>query len=112
MVGGGGESRIEPSSSGIPRVRIEDIRDPARVVVDPDRSRWWVGSTREGEVVTAGTSRRVAEFLGAEEAITWVCGAALGEGRRCQRQDRFRWDSAPILPTSTGCFFTGHTGNP
>ena len=57
-------------------------------MVDPERSRFWVSDSREGEVLRVGVQQRVTEFVGKEEVISWRCGAALGGGGLCQRQDR------------------------
>jgi len=73
-----------------PKIRLEDVREPTRMVVDPEKSRFWVSDNREGEIVQVGKPQRVAEFVGKEEEITWVCGAPLGDGKLCPRQDRKR----------------------
>ena len=67
---------------------MEDLREPAVLVVDPERSRFWVSDSREGEVLRVGVQQRVTEFVGKEEVISWRCGAALQGGGLCQRQDR------------------------
>jgi len=73
-----------------PKIRLEDVREPTRMVVDPEKSRFWVSDNREGEIVQVGKPQHVAEFVGKEEEITWVCGAPLTDGKLCSRQDRKR----------------------
>merc|ERR1719400_1186504 len=71
-----------------PKVRLEDLQEPTRMTVDPEKSRFWVSDTREGEVVSMGVVKRVVALETKEEPITWQCGAPLSEGKLCKRQDR------------------------
>ena len=71
-----------------PKVRLEDLQEPTRMTVDPDKSRFWVSDTREGEVVSVGSVQRVVALETKEEPITWECGAPLPGGKLCKRQDR------------------------
>ena len=74
--------------SKVPKVRLEDLQEPTRMTVDPEKSRFWVSDTREGEVVSMGVVKRVVALETKEEPITWQCGAPLTEGKLCKRQDR------------------------
>ena len=74
--------------SKVPIVRLEDLQEPTRMTVDPEKSRFWVSDTREGEVVSMGVVKRVVALETKEEPITWQCGAPLSEGKLCKRQDR------------------------
>ena len=74
--------------SKVPMVRLEDLQEPTRMTVDPEKSRFWVSDTREGEVVSMGVVKRVVALETKEEPITWQCGAPLTEGKLCKRQDR------------------------
>ena len=71
-----------------PKVRLEDLQEPTRMTVDPEKSRFWVSDTREGEVVSVGSVQRVVALETKEEPITWECGAPLPGGKLCKRQDR------------------------
>ena len=77
-----------PEGSNIPRLRLEDLQEPTRMTVDPEKSRFWVSDTREGEVVSTGSVTRVVAFQTREDPITWECGAPLPGGKLCKRQDR------------------------
>jgi len=77
-----------PEDSKVPRVRLEDLQEPTRMTVDPEKSRFWVSDTREGEVVSTGSVKRVVALETKEEPITWECGAPLPGGKLCKRQDR------------------------
>ena len=54
------------------------------MTVDPEKSRFWVSDTREGEVVSVGSVQRVVALETKEEPITWECGAPL-PGGNCAR---------------------------
>ena len=77
-----------PEGSQVPRLRLEDLQEPTRMTVDPEKSRFWVSDTREGEVVSTGSVTRVVAFQTREDPITWECGAPLPGGKLCKRQDR------------------------
>ena len=77
-----------PEESKVPRVRLEDLQEPTRMTVDPEKSRFWVSDTREGEVVSTGSVKRVVALETKEDPITWECGAPLPGGKLCKRQDR------------------------
>ena len=78
----------QPEDPKVPRVRLEDLQEPTRMTVDPEKSRFWVSDTREGEVVSMGSVKRVVALETKEEPITWECGAPLPGGKLCKRQDR------------------------
>ena len=48
----------------IPRVRLEDLKEPDRMTVDPDKSRFWVSDHREGKQLVVGTTQKISEFIG------------------------------------------------
>ena len=81
-------SSDQPEDSKVPRVRLEDLQEPTRMTVDPEKSRFWVSDTREGEVVSTGSVKRVVALETKEDPITWECGAPLPGGKLCRRQDR------------------------
>jgi len=75
------------SSSSIPR--LEDVKFPDRMIVDPDKSRFWVSDGREGEIVSVGDIQRVSEFVSSAEAKPGLmCGATLPSGGLCPRRDK------------------------
>jgi len=78
------------SSGAVPLVRLEDITEPDRMVVDPDRSRFWVSDHREGAVIPVGRSQRVTALPGNSEPVVWSCRAPLPSGSLCPRRDRVR----------------------
>jgi len=82
------DSSDQPEDSKVPRVRLEDLQEPTRMTVDPEKSRFWVSDTREGEVVSTGSVKRVVALETKEDPITWECGAPLPGGKLCKRQDR------------------------
>jgi len=81
-----------PGSSGvsIPRIRLKDIQEPDRMMVDPEKSRFWVSDNREGEVLSVGSTQVVSEFAGSEEPVKWSCRAKLASGKLCPRMDRVK----------------------
>jgi len=79
---------LPEEESKVPRVRLEDLQEPTRMTVDPEKSRFWVSDTREGEVVSTGSVKRVVALETKEDPITWECGAPLPGGKLCKRQDR------------------------
>merc|ERR1711879_251838 len=48
----------------IPQVRLEDLIEPDRMSVDPDKSRFWVSDNREGEQLVVGTTQKISQFVG------------------------------------------------
>lgn len=78
------------SSSVIPR--LEDLQVPDQMIVDPDKSRFWVSDGREGEIVSVGHLQRVSEFLCPAEPQPGLsmCGARLASGKLCPRRDKVR----------------------
>ena len=78
------------SSSSIPR--LEDVQFPTEMVVDPDKSRFWVSDGREGEIVSVGGIQRVTEFVGSHGSPADLprCGARLPSGGVCPRRDKVK----------------------
>ena len=54
----------DDDSQSIPRVRLEDLKEPDRMTVDPDKSRFWVSDNREGKQLIVGTTQKISEFIG------------------------------------------------
>ena len=77
-------------SSGIPR--LEDLQMPDQMIVDPDKSRFWVSDGREGEVVSVGRLQRVSQFLPPTDPQPALrkCGATLPNGQLCPRRGKVR----------------------
>ena len=57
-------SCYDDDSQSIPRVRLEDLKEPDRMTVDPDKSRFWVSDHREGKQLIVGTTQKISEFIG------------------------------------------------
>ena len=58
------DDRAGPSTSSTSVIpRLEDLQVPDQMIVDPDKSRFWVSDGREGEIVSVGRLQRVSEFL-------------------------------------------------
>jgi len=86
-------SEPTPGSSGeniIPKIRLNDIQEPDRMIVDPERSRFWVSDHREGEVVSVGSTQIVSQFAGTSEPVKWSCRAKLSSGKLCPRKDKVK----------------------
>lgn len=84
----------------IPRVRLADLVTPQVVEVDGERTSVWLNGSRAGQtfVINPGV-KRVIEFSGKFQPVTWRCGAPLPSGQLCPRQDRFRCPlHGPIVP--------------
>lgn len=82
-----------PGSSGsvlIPKIRLKDIQEPDRMVVDPEKSRFWISDNREGQVLSIGSAQVVSEFGGTAEPVKWTCRAKLTSGSLCPRMDRVK----------------------
>ena len=58
------DSSCDDDSKSIPRVRLEDLKEPDRMTVDPDKSRFWVSDHREGKQLVVGTTQKISEFIG------------------------------------------------
>jgi len=87
------DSEPVPGSSGesiIPKIRLNDIQEPNRMIVDPERSRFWVSDHREGEVVSVGSTQIVSQFAGTSEPVKWSCRAKLSSGKLCPRKDKVK----------------------
>jgi len=87
------DSEPVPGSSGesiIPKIRLNDIQEPDRMIVDPERSRFWVSDHREGEVVSVGSTQIVSQFAGTSEPVKWSCRAKLSSGKLCPRKDKVK----------------------
>ena len=54
----------DDDDKSIPRVRLEDLKEPDRMTVDPDKSRFWVSDHREGKQLVVGTTQKISEFIG------------------------------------------------
>lgn len=54
----------DDGGNSIPRVRLEDLKEPDRMTVDPDKSRFWVSDHREGKQLIVGTTQKISEFIG------------------------------------------------
>ena len=74
----------------IPKIRLNDIQEPDRMIVDPERSRFWVSDHREGEVVSVGSAQVVSQFAGTSEPVKWSCRAKLISGKLCPRKDKVK----------------------
>jgi len=82
-----------PGTSGlnnVPTVKLNNLQEPDTMVVDPEKSRFWVSDHREGEVLTMGSTRIVSEFSGSLQPIKWTCRATMANGKLCPRMDRFK----------------------
>jgi len=85
--------RQMPGTSGlnnVPTVKLKNLQEPDKMVVDPEKSRFWVSDHREGEVLTMGSTRIVSEFSGSMQPIKWTCRAKMSNGMLCPRMDRFK----------------------
>lgn len=78
------------SSSKVPKIRLEDLKEPDSMVVDPEKSRFWVSDHREGQVMSIGCTQRVAEFNEKSIPVKWSCRAKLTSGNLCPRMDRIK----------------------
>lgn len=58
------DTSCEDDDKTIPRVRLEDLKEPDRMTVDPDKSRFWVSDHREGKQLVVGTTQKISEFIG------------------------------------------------
>ena len=74
----------------MPQVRLADLTEPDRMIVDPDKSRFWVSDHREGEEIFVGAPQKITEFAGEAAPVRWRCRAALPSGALCPRMDRVR----------------------
>jgi len=61
----------------IPRVRLEDLKEPDRMTVDPDKSRFWVSDHREGKQLIVGTTQKISEFIGDWKPDTSASGSSV-----------------------------------
>jgi len=88
--------------SNIPVLKLSDLTVPDRMIVDPERSRFWVSDHREGQVLEVGTTSRVSEFVGEYQPVTKSCRAPLGNGNLCPRMDRTKCPlHGPIIPRNS-----------
>merc|ERR1712200_77940 len=62
------------------------------MVVDPDKSRFWVSDGREGEILSVGQLQRVSQLVSpaSPQPALQRCGARLPSGKLCPRQDKVR----------------------
>jgi len=91
--GDGENSNPTPGSSGsisVPKISLKDIQEPDRMIVDPEKSRFWVSDHREGQVLSMGSTKVVSEFSGTSEPVKWSCRAKLASGKLCPRMDRVK----------------------
>jgi hypothetical protein len=72
------------------KICLKDIQEPDRMIVDPEKSRFWVSDHREGQVLSMGSTKVVSEFSGTPEPIKWSCRAKLASGKLCPRMDRVK----------------------
>ena len=77
-------------SSAVPQVRLADLTEPDRMIVDPDKSRFWVSDHREGEEIFVGAPQKITEFAGEAAPVRWRCRVVLPSGALCPRMDRVR----------------------
>ena len=61
------------SKAEIPKVRLENIKEPDRLIVDPEKSRFWVSDHREGQEISFGSTQTISEFVGEVEPVKWSC---------------------------------------
>ena len=90
-------------SSRIPR--LEDVQFPDQMIVDPDKSRFWVSDGREGEIVSVGRLQRVSQFVSPPEPqpVVRQCGVELPSGKLCPRRDKVKCPlHGAILPDNEG----------
>jgi len=76
------------SKSEVPKVRLENIKEPDRLIVDPEKSRFWVSDHREGQEISFGSTQTISEFVGEIEPVKWSCRVKLQSGELCPRMDR------------------------
>lgn len=77
-------------SSSVPKLSLKDIQEPDRMIVDPEKSRFWVSDHREGQILSMGSTKVVSEFGGTAEPVKWSCRAKLASGKLCPRMDRVK----------------------
>ncbi len=69
-------------------------REPQKVLVDPEKLRFWGSSSSqaEGEMEVPGSqeTRRKIDFSGRFEPVEWSCRAPLPSGKLCPRRDRVK----------------------
>lgn len=78
------------SDSSVPCVRLEDLQEPDRMIVDPDKSRFWVSDHREGQELFVGATQKISEFAGKCLPVKWSCRVKLASGGLCPRMDRIK----------------------
>jgi len=50
------------------QVRLADLTEPDRMIVDPDKSRFWVSDHREGEEIFVGAPQKITESTSSQSA--------------------------------------------
>jgi len=80
------------SSEGVsvPKIRLEDLTEPDKMIVDPDKSRFWVSDNREGQEIFVGKPQKISEFIGESVPVTRSCRVKLPSGSLCPRMDRVK----------------------
>ncbi len=92
-------AKDDSSSSFAPRIRFDadlynwgEKRKERRVLVDPEKLRFWGSSAQdtEGEIAVPGSAdnARSIDFSGQFRPVEWSCRAPLPSGRLCPRRDR------------------------
>jgi len=76
------------SKTDIPKVKLENLIEPDRIIVDPEKSRFWVSDHREGQEIFVGNTQTISEFVGDVEPVKWSCRVKLPSGELCPRMDR------------------------
>merc|ERR1712130_354670 len=87
-----GLERSPASSKGktdIPKVK-KNLIEPDRIIVDPEKSRFWVSDHREGQEIFVGNTQTISEFVGEVEPVKWSCRVKLPSGELCPRMDRHK----------------------
>ena len=74
----------------MPKIRLEDLTEPDKMIVDPDKSRFWVSDNREGQEIFVGKPQKISEFIGESVPVTRSCRVKLASGSLCPRMDRVK----------------------
>ena len=74
----------------VPKIRLEDLTEPDKMIVDPDKSRFWVSDNREGQEIFVGKPQKISEFIGESVPVTRSCRVKLPSGSLCPRMDRVK----------------------